>query len=65
MSQIQPDNLVNTALIEMGKALSNKVDRIEFSSIISNKANSIELQKLIQEILKAKGFEDFQKNERM
>jgi hypothetical protein len=49
----------------MGKAMSNKVDRIEFSSIVSNKANSIELQKLIQEIFRAKGFEDFQKNERL
>jgi hypothetical protein len=45
--------------------MNNKVDRIEFSQIIQNKANSVEVQKLMQELIRAKSFDEFQKNDMM
>ena len=45
--------------------MSNKIDRIEFSQIIQNKANTVEVQKLMQELIRAKTFSEFQKNDKM
>ena len=66
-----PENLMTLVtsqkelITEVVKSMSNKVDRIEFSQIIQNKANTVEVQKLMQELIRAKSFNEFQKNEIM
>lgn len=50
---------------ELFDKMSHKIDRIEFSQIVQNKANSYEVSRLVNELIKARSFEQFQKNEKV
>lgn len=49
----------------LNSQINSKVDRIEFSQIVSNKANNYEFVRLVNEMIKAKNFEHFQRSEKV